>query len=117
MAGYMVKVDRLRGTFKYKGTSYGPGTNIEIPAGLARVLGKKPIEAAAAKEAAPAASAAATPAPATPYDGLSEAQVTALKEAGYRGKRSLEKASDEDLAGVAGIGPVAIEKLRANLKG
>ena len=110
-----VKID-LRGTFGYgrPRVNYGPGKGVSVPIGLAKALGKYHPEEAEEPAAPAAAEKEPPPAPAGPYDGLSEAQVSALKEAGFKGRRSIQRATDEDLALVEGIGPAAIARLRAN---
>lgn len=95
------------------GTRLGPG-EVEMDDEQARKRGLlKPSKA----EAAPAASAPAKKPPALdPFDGLTEVQTQALKDAGFTGVRKLRKGLESgEVAAVAGIGPAAVEKLTANL--
>jgi hypothetical protein len=121
----MVRVD-LRGTFGYgpRGAKvlYGPGTDVLVPAGLARALKLKDKGAASAASAVsePVKDSRTVPASKTAdlFDGLSEAQVAALKDAGFNTRRRLQKGMDSgEVQAVSGIGPAAVEKLTQNLGG
>ncbi len=103
----------LKGTLVLKDLGrVGPG-EVEMSDERAASLGLKPAAAAKSEKAA-----APKPPAADPFAGLSEAQATALKDAGFNTAKRLRKGLDAgEVQAISGIGTAAVEKLEANLKG
>lgn len=105
----------VKSNLRHDGRAYRIDETVEMPDGQAKALqAAGVIEAVVANDAPDAPDAPAGDDGHT-WDFLTEAQFAALLEAGYKTAMDVEKASDEELLAVPGIGKTAVKRIREAL--